>query len=195
MGKATKAGHNVAIARKSAIVENLIKELKRASITIITDYRGKESGLSVKDMRELRKKLREHNAIFRVVKNTLARQALKQTELTELSRFFVEPTAIALGFDDPAGMVKALLDFAKEHKTPTQDEGLPLIKSAYLSGAILDAKKVRAIASLPPKNVLLAQVVGSIQAPIRNFVNVLNAPILNLVNVIEGIRKSKESSN
>ncbi|MFH0801562.1 MAG: 50S ribosomal protein L10 [bacterium] len=194
MNRATKPKHKQAIANKTGVVENLTRDLQEASIAILTDYRGKGGGLTVKDFKDLRKKLREQKGRFQVVKNTLACRALKKAGISELDSYFIKPTAITFGFDDPVGVAKVVVDFARERKGPINDEGLPAIKVAYMDGVILDVARVRALAALPSKQVILGQVLGTLQAPIRGLMNVLNGTLVNMVNVLNEIKKMKESA-
>jgi large subunit ribosomal protein L10 len=194
MNRATKPKHKQAISKKTGVIESLTRDLKEASIAILTDYRGKGGGLTVKDFRELRKKLREQKGSFQVVKNTLACKALKGAGIPGLDRYFTQPTAITFGFDDPVSVAKILTEFAKERKNPINAEGLPAIKAAFMSGSILDLARVRALAALPSKPVIISQVLGTLQAPIRGLMNVLNGPLANMVNVLNEIRKLKESA-
>lgn len=178
-----------------AIVDEVADKFKKAKFFILTDYRGEQEGLNVKDFNNLRKKLRENKAEYKVVKNTLTLLAAKKAGINNLENYLKEPTAITFAFEDPILIAKAIFDFAKEKKTSKNERGLPLIKVAYLDGALIDAAKVKELAYLPSKVELLSKVVRGIQAPLSNLVNVLQANLRNLVYCLEEIRKQKVNLN
>jgi len=160
--------------RKQQIVEELTELLKASQGVILTDYRG----LNVNDMMSLRRKLSETGAIFKVVKNTLTKLALEQAGLPVPEDMLEGPTAIAFLKDDIAGPAKTLLDFAKE-------TGIPTVKGGLLGKTIMDAKATSDLAKLPPRDVLLAQLVAAIQGPMANLASILMAPMRDLVYVLQ----------
>lgn len=183
------------IAEKRAQVETLARLMKEASITIITDYRGPKAGLTVKDSRTLRGRLKAEQSDFKVVKNTIARRAAQAAGMPELDPYFEGPTALAFGFDDPSSTAKVLAEFAKEFKKRTSVEnGLPLVKCGLLGERFLEPKNVAALALLPSKKVVLSQVLGTLQAPICSIVNVLAAPMRDLVNVLTAVKDKQEKA-
>ncbi len=175
--------------RKESVA--LIKDcFERASIAILTDYRGDNSGLTVKEITELRDKLREQDGEFRIVKNTLARRAAAEAGVEGLDKDLKGPTAIAFGFGDPAAVAKAILDFAKEHK----DKALPQVRSGYLEGQVLDEGNLKAIADLPSLPQIQQQLLGLMLAPHRNILGVMNAPGRQVATVIDAWKKKQEES-
>src|SRR5690606_16348610 len=134
---------------------------------------------------ELRKKLRKAGVELRVVKNTLTRLAAEKADLKDLHAYLEGPTALAFGYDDPVSPAKILSEFAKDHKNLE-------LKGGVLEGKVIDQAMVAALAELPTREVLLGQLAGLLQAPIRNLVYVLSAPIRNTVYVLDAVRRQKE---
>lgn len=173
---------DVARPEKEAMVAELQEKLSSAQGVVLTDYRG----LNVKAMTELRKKLREAGVEFRVVKNTLTGLAAKGAKIEGLSQFLTGPTAVAFGLKDPVIPAKILVDFAKDHKELK-------IKVGILAGQVIDAERVEALAKLPSREELLAQVARGFQAPIAGLVNVLQGTLRSLVYALDAVRRQKEA--
>ena len=166
---------------KQVAVDVIRENLQNAQVSVLTDYRG----LTVAELTELRKKFREADVEFRVVKNTLTWRAAQEIGLQELEGYLEGPTAIAFGMSDPVAPAKLISDFAKVHKNLE-------IKAGVLEGNVISFEKVKALAELPSKEQLLAQVASVMQAPISGLVNVLQAPIRNLVYAVDALRAQKE---
>jgi len=165
---------------KEAAVAEIQKKLSSSQSVILTDYRG----LNVQEVTELRKKLREVGVEFKVVKNTLTKLAAKNAAIEGLDDLMEGPIALAFGYDDPVAPAKVLAEFAKDHQSLE-------LKGGLLEGKVIDLNMVNSLAKLPSKEALLAQIVGLLQAPIRNLVNVLSAPLRNTVYVLEAVRKKQ----
>lgn len=165
---------------KEAVVAELVKKFTSSKSMVITDYKG----LDVAAITELRKQLREAEVEYKVVKNTLARIAANNTELEDINKFFVGPTAIAFGVEDAISPAKVLVDFIKKH---TELE----IKGGALSGAVIDHEKVKSLAKIPPREVLLAQALAGMKAPISGLVNVLQGNLRGLVQVLNQVKEQK----
>lgn len=180
--------HAIKMARKEKLLAAVKDRFDRATIAILTDYRGEGSGMSVKEITELRGKLRESGGEYCVVKNTLARKACAELGVEGLEDDLKGPTAIAFGYDDPAGVAKALLDFAKENKA----KGVPELRTGYMDGKVLNKEDVQAIADLPTLPQLQTQLLGLMLAPHRNILGVLNAPGRQTVQLLEAYRKKQE---
>jgi large subunit ribosomal protein L10 len=178
-----KGGGSMARPEKEAVVAGLREKLEQANSVILTDYRG----LNVAAMTELRRKMNEAGVEFKVIKNTLTRFAARGIGLDDVEQFLEGPTAAAFGYEDPVTPAKIIADFAKQYKQLQ-------VKGGILGNKILQPEKVKELADLPPRDVLLAKVVGSIQAPIAGFVNVLNGIPRNLVYALDAIRQQKEAS-
>lgn len=169
---------------KEAMVAELKEKLDQARAAIITDYRG----LNVAAMTELRRRMREQGLEYKVVKNTLTRFAARELGLDDLEPYLEGPTAIAFSYEDPVAPAKVIMGFAKEHK---QLE----IKAGLLRGKVIRPEGVKELADLPPREILLAQVLGGLQAPIAGLANVLNGVPRSLVYALEAIRKQKEAAS
>lgn len=170
---------------KQAVVSELKEKLSSSKGAVLTSYRG----LTVAQDTKLRRKLREAGIEYRVVKNTLTRIAANEVGIEGLDQYLEGPTAIALSDKDPVAPAKVLTDFIKENKLQAIE-----VKAGLVEGKVVDAGGVKALASLPPREVLLAKALGSMQAPITGLVTVLSGNIRNLAYVLEAIRQQKESA-
>jgi large subunit ribosomal protein L10 len=163
----------MATAEKIATVAALREKLQRAQVMILTDYRG----LKVAELQQLRTQLRPTGADYMVAKNTLLRLAAGERGET-LSSLLQGPTAIALCYDDLAASAKVLNDFARTSRAFT-------IKGGILGDRLLAPSAVAELATVPPRQQLLAQVVGGIQAPMANVLGVLQAGVSTLLLLIQ----------
>ncbi|HUV04264.1 MAG TPA: 50S ribosomal protein L10 [Armatimonadota bacterium] len=165
---------------KVELVRELRETIQGASALILTDYRG----LTVSEITALRRKLREAGADYRVVKNTLFELAAEELAEQGLGQLLVGPTAVAFLHDEPVGPAKAIADFAREHKALS-------IKGGFIEGRVYGADQMQALSKAPPREVLVAQMIGSIQAPISNFVGTLQSLMSNLVYTIQAVSDKK----
>ncbi len=180
--------HDQAMARKQESLDTVRACLERSSIAILTDYRGPANGLTVKQVTDLRGRLRKNDGEYKVVKNTLTARVAKDLGVEGLDSYLQGPTAIAFGYGDPAVVAKTVLDFANENKA----QALPAVKAAVLDGAILKPEQLKAIAELPSREVLLGQLMGLMLAPHRHILGVMNAPGRQVATVIDAWRKKQE---
>lgn len=167
---------------KKQIVEELKDKLNQVKAAIFTDYRG----LNVEEITELRKQLREAGIEYKVVKNTLTRIAAKDINMDFLEEYLTGPTAIAFSFEDPVTPAKILSKFANSHKALD-------IKAGLVEGKLIDAEGIKALADLPSREVLIAKVIGGMQAPISGLVGVLNGPMRGLVYALKAIQDKKSA--
>jgi len=167
---------------KIEAVAELKERIQNNTVAIATQYKG----INVEQATELRRKLREEEVEFKVYKNTLAKRALDELGIPEAAAFLEGPIAWAF-CKDAVAPAKIIREFAKEVK-------VVMMNGAILEGRILSKAQVESLATLPPKDVLLAQVVGTLAAPMRNLVGTLNALPRNLVNVLDQVRKQKEEA-
>lgn len=170
-------------AEKVAEVELLAEKLGAVKSLVLADYRG----LNVKSITQLRRELRAAGVEFRVAKNTLTRLAAQKAGVSGLDGLLEGPTALAFGTEDPVAPAKALSDFAKQNKALQ-------IKGGWLTGAVIDAAGVQALADLPSREVLLAQVARGFQAPLAGLANVLQGTIRNVVYALDAVRVQKEAA-
>ena len=161
-----------------------IKELLSTSkCTILVDF----CGLTVAQDTALRRKMREAGVHYNVVKNTLLRIAAQEVGIEGLEPSLEKNTAIAVAPEDPVAVAKIVCDFAKENKELK-------VKVGVLDGKVMGAEEIKALGGLTAKEVLVDKVLGSMNAPISGFVNVLQGTIRNVVYALEAVRKQKESA-
>jgi len=165
---------------KELKVEELTNKIKRNSGIVLTEYQG----LTVAEISELRSQLRNIKCEYTVVKNTLSRIALKNAGLEDFSKYFEGPTAITIENGDPVAPAKILMNFAKTHAKLK-------IKAGVLENRVISASEIKVLSELPSKEVLIAKLLGTIQAPISKLVNVLAANIRSIVNVLDAIKKKQ----
>lgn len=165
---------------KENAVAELKENLQNSEVAVATKY----IGITVAQVTDLRRKLREQGVTYKVYKNTLAKRALDELGLSDAAAFMEGPTAWAFS-QDPVAAPKVLKEFAKDVDAVGMNGGI-------LAGKIVDASQLDALASLPSREVLLGQVVGTIAAPMRNLVGALSALPRNLVNVLDQVRQQKE---
>ena len=170
---------------KEALVSEIQAKLSGSKGVVLTSYRGLNVAMDTK----LRRKFREAGVEYRVIKNTMTRIAANQAGIQGLAQFLEGPTAIAMSATDPVAPAKVLADFIKENKLQALE-----VKAGLVEGKVIDAQGVKALASLPPREVLIAKLLGTMQAPISGLVNVLHGNLRNLAYVLEAVRKQKESA-
>jgi large subunit ribosomal protein L10 len=161
--------------KKVEKIEELQAAVTGSSIGILTDYRG----LSTLELTSLRRTLRAAGIEYRVVKNTLARLAVQQAGWEDLSGLFTGPVAVAFGHDEISGPARVLADYIRTNKSELS------IKGGFLGDRPLSPEDVKEIANLPSKEVLLAKVLGGMQAPISGLARCLVAPMQGLVGVLQ----------
>jgi large subunit ribosomal protein L10 len=162
---------------KERVVSELAERLKSSPTLIVADYRG----LTMPQIDDLRGKLLEHGARFAVVKNTLTRRAAEQAGTEALLALLEGPTAIAFleADGDPVAVAKALSTAARE----TQQ--ILVIRGGIMEGQTISEEDVQNLAKLPPTDVLRAQLVGAIAAPMSTVVGLFNAPLRDIVGVLQ----------
>ena len=160
--------------RKQELVTLYTDLLDRSQAVILTDYHG----LNVAQITKLRSEVREANGAYFVTKNTLIKLALERLGLSVPEEWIEGPTAIGFCFDEVPAVAKAIADFAKE------SENLK-IKGGLLGDRPMGEEKVKVLAELPPADVLQAQILGALIAPMSGFVGVLNGALSGLVGVLD----------
>jgi len=146
------------LEEKQLLVNEVTAKLKNSPCTVVADYRG----LTVAQVTQLRKNLREAGVEFQVLKNTLVRRATADAELSELDEVLAGPTAIAFGGADLVAPAKILNDFAKKNDKLQ-------IKGGVVEGRVVDTAQIKALADLPSREGLLSMLLSVLQAPMRNF--------------------------
>ncbi|MFN8543008.1 MAG: 50S ribosomal protein L10 [Candidatus Binatia bacterium] len=165
-------------AEKAGNVGALAEEFGRATVAVLAEYRGLTAG----QMTRLRRAVRDADGRCRVGKNTLARRAITTTRYEALGTLLKGPLAVLLGFEDPVALVKVATKLAAEF--PKLE-----IKGAVLDGQVIPAAGVRALADLPPREVVLGQLLGLLQAPATRLVRTLNEPAAQLARLVDALAK------
>lgn len=163
--------------RKVEAVARLRERLARARVAVVTDYRG----LTVKQLEELRATLRAAGVEYMVVKNTLARRAAEEAGVAEFAATLVGPVGLAIAYDDVSVAPRLLTEYFRAHRR------LPII-AGLVEGRVLDADAVRMVADLPPRDVLLGQLAGTLQSPLSQLAGSLQSVLSTLAATLEAYR-------
>ena len=166
--------------KKVRAVEELTQKLSSMSVAVATDFRG----MSVNAMAGLRRHMRSQDVEYRVVKNTLMERAAEAAGRPEIKDVLEGPTGLALGYGDPIQPIKALLDYVRANRLPM------VVRAAALDGRVFHGAQLTALIMLPSREVLAAQLLGQMSAPITRLVTVLNHPLTGLVTVLNSQLRS-----
>jgi large subunit ribosomal protein L10 len=172
------------VQEKQAIVEQLAERLRDAEAVYLTDF----TGLNVKSMTDLRARLRRVGGEYLVVKNTLARRAFSGLDLPDIGGFFTGPTGLVIGREDPVTAAKVLDEFAREH------DNKPAVKIGIVERRTVGAEDVARLAKLPPREQLLAELAGLLEAPLAQLAYALQALLGEFVGLLEALRAQRESA-
>ena len=179
---------NENMSKKQAVVAELKEQLTSAKGVVLTGYKG----LTVAQDTALRREFREAGVTYHVVKNTMLRLAAQEAGIEGLDEHLEGTTAFAFSAEDAVAPAKVIGGFIKKNKL--DDAGVLTIKVGMVEGQVIDAKEVNALATLPSREELIAKMLGSMNAPISNTVNVLQGVIRNAVYVLDAVRAQKESA-
>lgn len=171
------------LEQKKQIVAELNERLKRSAVVIVADYKG----LNVSTINDLRRKLRQENIEFQVVKNTLLLRAAEDTDALLLKDHFKGPSAVAMSYEDPVSPAKVLTQFAK-------DNDKLQLKAGVLAGKLLDPDAIKALSALPSREVLLGKLLATMNAVPTSFVRVLAEIPRQLLNVLNAVKDQKEAA-
>lgn len=166
---------------KATTIAELREKLGDARGAVLTDFRG----LSVAELTELRTLLRKSAVEYKVVKNTLAKRAIKDMGLDNLAPYLEGPTGIAISAADPVAASKAVTAWAKGREKFS-------VKGGIVEGRVVGPREIAELADLPPREVLLGRMVGVLQAPLTGLVQVLSASLRGLANALDQVRQNKE---
>ena len=166
---------------KAESIEALKERLGTANAAVLTEYRG----LTVRQLSDLRKQLKTASAEYRVVKNRLAKLAVKNSPLEALGTHLSGPTGMVIAKQDPVGVAKALQAFVRTNPALT-------IKVGLVDGKVLQPAELRSLADLPSKDTLRAQLVSALEGPMSQLVTLLTAPQGELVRVLEARSKGAQ---
>ena len=156
-----------AIEIKSEVVSEIVEKLQKSSAAVVVDYKG----LTVEEVTELRKQMREAGVDYKVYKNTLVRRAAKEVGIEQFNdELLVGTNAIAFGYDDPVAPARILKGFMDSHPKMK-------LKMGIVEGAFYDESKIVEMANIPSREVLIAKLLGSLKAPVSNFAYLIDALI------------------
>jgi large subunit ribosomal protein L10 len=170
--------------QKAEQVELLVEKLKKAKVAVLTDYRG----LKVSQMQELRGKLRTGNVEYRVVKNTLARRAADSAGYAALESELKGPIAIAFGYDDLSLAPRLINEFVRTTRLKVEVVG------GLVEGRVFNRDQIKQLADLPSREVLLAQLLGTLQSPVGQLVGIMQTPVQQLVGVLNAYKSKLEAA-
>jgi large subunit ribosomal protein L10 len=173
----------VKLDEKKQIVDELKDKFSKSKVVIVTDYKG----LDVTTINSLRRKLREFQVEYRVVKNTLLTRAAESSDLAKIKETFKGPSAIAISYEDPVAPAKVLTDFAKDHAQLD-------IKAAVMDGRALDLAAIKALSDLPSREELISQLLRAMIGVPTGLVGALSDIPRRLLNVLGAIQHQKEAA-
>jgi large subunit ribosomal protein L10 len=168
---------------KQTAIDALTEKLSAARAIYVTDYQG----LTVGRVTDLRRRLHKAGVDYVVVKNTLALRALRAAAVEGLDPHVTGPTAFALTSADAAAAAKVLTDFAKEFEKPS-------LKAAIVDGRAVTPEQITRLAQLPPREVLLGELAGAMQAPLAGFLGALTGLLSTFVGAVEALRTQRETA-
>lgn len=169
-------------AKKAEVIQELKDKFLRAKSVVFTDY----TGMTVAEMSDLRNILRSSKIEYRVIKNNLARIAARETPLSILKpEEYKGPIGIALGYDDPLLVVKKVLEFTEKNEKLK-------VKNSVVEGRLLSPEELKALATLPSRDVLLGMLAGGLAQPLMQLASGFNALLLNLLYAFEALKQKKE---
>jgi large subunit ribosomal protein L10 len=168
--------------KKEQVVKTLEGVFSKATVGVVTDYRG----LKTPEINELRRKLRENNAEYKVVKNSLAQIAAKTTGHAYLDNTFKGPVGVAFGYGDAAKTVKVMSDFLRTSKSTMK------MQWGFMDNRVFSGKEMESIAKLPSREVLLAKLLGAFQGPMYGLASVTAGTMRGLAQVLQGRVKQME---
>jgi large subunit ribosomal protein L10 len=166
---------------KSSFVSDLRERITKAPVVYLTDF----TGLDVKSITQLRRSLRESGAEYVVVKNRLAKLAFDETDLPNIFEGMTGPTGMVLGGDDVVAPAKALTDFAKGH------DKKPVFKLGILENQVLQPEQIDRLAKLPPREQLLAELAGAMQAPMAMLATALEGKLQEMAGLLDALKSER----
>lgn len=178
-----KGGRNlITKERKSQQIAELSEKFSKSKAVVLTEYKG----LTVSEVAELRKVLKEAGAEYKVVKNTLSSIAARGTPVEPAADLFIGPTGIAFGFEDAIAAARKVLEYADKNEKFK-------VKSGVIEGRLCSVAEIKAMSKLPPKPVLLGMLAGAMQAPASKLAGALNATLTQFAYAMEALKNKKSS--
>ncbi|MCX8031033.1 MAG: 50S ribosomal protein L10 [Thermodesulfovibrionales bacterium] len=169
--------------KKSKQIDQLVEKFSKSKGVLLTEYKG----LTVAELAELRRQMKEIGGEYKVVKNTLISIAAKDTPYEKANSFFTGPTGIAFGYNDVVDLTKKVLDFSNKYEKFK-------IKSGIIDGQLCTIEDIKAISTLPSRQTLLAILCGAFQAPISKLAILLSSTINQFAYALEALKNKKEQT-
>ena len=170
--------------QKAEQVDLLTEKLKKTKVAVLTDYRG----LTVSQIQDLRARLRGGNVEYRVIKNTLARRAAEAAGVPALESELKGPIAIAFGYDDLGLPARLINEFVRTTRLKLEVVG------GLVEGRVFDRNQIKQLADLPSREVLLAQLLGTLQSPVAQLVGIMQTPVQQLIGVLNAYKEKVEAA-
>jgi large subunit ribosomal protein L10 len=168
---------------KEAFVVNFRDKVGQAPVMYLTDF----TGLDVKSMTSLRQNLKASGAEYLVVKNRLVKRALEDLDLPDITEALLGPTGVVLGYEGVVEPAKVISDFAKEH------DDKPVFKLGILDNKVVSAEEIMRLAKLPPREQLLAELAGALEAPMAMLATAMEGKIQEMSGLLDALREQKEA--
>jgi large subunit ribosomal protein L10 len=168
---------------KGEEIREISDRFKKSSAVLLTEY----AGLDGETLRLLRVSVRKASGVFKVMKNTLVQKAIEQTEYQAIQSDFQGPVGVVFGYGDPIGSIKAAKEFSEKQKTFK-------LKTGMMEGKVLDLRAIQAIAALPGRPVMIAQLLSRLQSPLYGLAGTLNGVIAKLVRGLNAVRERREAA-
>ena len=172
----------MSLKEKQAFVDGFREKVQEAPVLYLTDF----SGLDVKSMTLLRQRLRDSGAEYLVVKNRLVKRAVADLDMPDISEALLGPTGVVLGYEGVVEPAKVVSDFAKEH------DDRPVFKLGILDKKIVSAVEIQRLAKLPPREQLLAELAGALEAPMAALASALEGKVQEMAGLLDALREQKE---
>ena len=169
---------------KERIIQELKAKFEKSKSFVLTDF----SGLKVGEITQLRKNFREKGLEYKVVKNTLIRLAVENKAYSPITNYLEGPTGIVFGYDEPTLPARILYDFQKKLEKPKA-------KVLWMEGKIYEGIRLKELATLPSKELLLANLIGALNSPLVGFVGTLSGVLTNFVRTLDAIAKSRSGKS
>jgi large subunit ribosomal protein L10 len=170
--------------QKAEQVELLTEKLRKAKVAVLTDYRG----LKVSQIQDLRGKLRGGGVEYRVIKNTLARRAADAAGYKDLESELKGPVAIAFGYDDLSLPPRLINEWVRTTRLKLEVVG------GLVEGRVVNRDQIRQLADLPSREVLLAQLLGTLQSPVGQLVGIMQTPVQQLIGLLNAYKSKLEAA-
>lgn len=166
---------------KIAAVQELHEKFEKAGAVVLTDF----TGLNVAQLSEIRRNIRKSGAEYKVIKNTLARRAAEGTGVKQVEQYFEGPTGVVISYEDIVAPFKVISDYVRKYETFK-------VRIGVLEGTVVEPEKVKEIANLPPREILISKAIGGIKGPLYGLACTLQALLTGLAVALKQVAEKKE---